>query len=205
MVNTHEIEQKFKKHFSYSGVITHVDPVTGQIDVDGYVGLQHKMTRLPVQFGNVTHTFSCSDSKLKTLVGAPSHVRGAFDCANNQLTTLQHAPEYVGRDFLCAHNKLTNLIGAPDQVGVDFNCHSNPLTSLEGAPKIIPGWFHVSYTPTLPLLRTLVARQGVVLHDAPREVKQILNDPAHMGKGKASAIKAAAELVRSGFKGNARW
>ena len=209
MVDVKQIEAKFRKYFNHSGVVTHIDPETGLIDVDGYVTLKRMVTRLPVSFGSITGSFTCSDSKLTTLKGAPSHVGGVFDCSNNALTSLVYAPEYVGRDFICARNQLTNLKGAPEQVGVDFNCSRNPLTSLEGASNVIPAWFVVSYSPDLPLLRTLVAKQGVWLDwvwgSAPDEVKHILNDPEFKGKGKAGAIKCAIALMRAGYKANAKW
>jgi len=205
MVDVKQIESTFHKHFGHTGVITHIDPETGHIDVDGDVYLKRKVSRLPVNFAHVTGSFVCADSKLKTLAGAPHSVRGVFDCSNNSLTSLVGAPEYVGRDFLCAYNKLTNLVGAPDEVGVDFNCHNNPLVSLEGAPDVIPAWFHVSYSVTLPLLRTLVARQGVWLYDGPREIEHILADPKFKGKGKQGAIKCAIELIKAGYRENAKW
>jgi hypothetical protein len=205
MVDVAQIEQLFKKHFRHTGVVTHIDPTTGKVDVDGFVVLRSKLKQLPVQFEHVTDTFDCSDNKLTTLMGAPQSVRGRFVCDSNQLTSLAHAPEYVGRDFICNRNQLTNLVGAPEEVGVDFNCHSNPLTSLEGAPSVIPGMFWVSYSATLPLLRTLVAQAGVACINAPPEVEQILNDPEFKGKGRAGAIKCALALIKAGYRENARW
>lgn len=205
MVDVKQIEATFHKYFSHSGVITHIDPETGQIDVDGTVSLKRKVSRLPVKFAHVTGSFVCADSKLTTLQGTPHSVRGVFDCSNNSLTSLVGAPEYVGRDFLCAYNKLSNLVGAPDEVGVDFNCHNNPLTSLEGAPSVIPGMFWVSYSAHLPLLRTLVAQAGVACINAPPEVEQILNDPEFKGKGRAGAIKCALALIKAGYRENAKW
>jgi hypothetical protein len=208
MVDVKQIEAKFHKYFKHSGVVTHIDPETGMIDVDGYVSLKRMVTRLPVSFGSITGSFTCSNSKLTTLEGAPSHVGGVFDCSMNALTSLAHAPEYVGRDFYCGKNKLSNLKGAPEEVGVDFNCNLNPLVSLEGAPNVIPAWFVVSYSPDLPLLRTLVAKQGVWLDwgfKPHNEVQDILKDPEFKGKGKQGAIKCALALIKAGYKENARW
>jgi hypothetical protein len=221
MVDVKQIEATFHKYFSLSGVITLIDPHTGLIDVDGDVYLKRKVSRLPVRFAHVTGSFVCSDSKLTTLAGAPHSVRGVFDCSNNVLTSLVGAPEYAGRDFKCAYNKLTNLKGAPDEVGVDFNCVGNPLVSLEGAPSHVKTWFVVSYSPDLPLLRTLVAKSGVWLDwgfKPHNEVQDILRDPEFKGKGRAGAIKCAFALILAGktiqkqqglsenpFKENARW
>lgn len=208
MVDVKQIEARFHKYFRLSGVITHIDPDTGKIDVDGGVTLTRKVTRLPVSFENVTKWFDCSDSKLTTLQGAPSHVGDSFDCSYNALTSLEYAPEYVGRGFFCGHNKLVNLKGAPNSVDGDFNCSSNPLESLEGAPTHVKIQFVVSYAPDLPLLRVLNAKKGVWLDwgtEPQPEVEEILNDPEFMGKGKAGAIKCAIALMRAGYKANARW
>lgn len=208
MVDVKLIEAKFHKYFTHSGVITRIDPETGLIDVDGYVILKRKVTRLPVGFENVSQDFICADNKLTTLQGAPSHVGGAFDCSHNMLTSLAHAPEYVGLHFSCAYNKLTNLKGAPAAVDGDFNCHRNPLESLDGAPTHVRAMFIVSYAPDLPLLRVLNAQQGVWLDWglAPEsELERILNDPEFKGKGKTGAIKCAITLIKAGYKENARW
>lgn len=205
MVDAAQVKKSFEKHFRYTGVITGIDPESGEIDVDGYVTLNSALKKLPVSFAHVTKGFTCSDSMLTTLKGAPYSVRGGFDCTSNKLKSLQYAPEFVGRDFWCGYNQLTNLIGAPNEVGTDFICHGNPLTSLEGAPSVIPGWFRLTYSPSLPLLRTLVAKQGVMFWDAPEKVTQILNDPEFKGKGRSGAIKAAIHLIRAGYKENARW
>jgi hypothetical protein len=208
MVDVNQIEQKLNKYFRVSGVITHIDPDTGKIDVDGGVTLTRKVTRLPVSFANVSKWFDCSDNKLTTLQGAPSHVGDYFDCSENALTSLMHAPEYVGRGFSCGHNKLVNLKGAPDSVDGDFICVSNPLESLEGAPTHVRIQFIVSYTPDLPLLRVLNARKGVWLDwglEPQQDVERILNDPEFQGKGKVGAIKCAIALIKAGYKGNARW
>jgi hypothetical protein len=208
MVDVKQIATTFHKYFSHSGVVTHIDPETGLIDVDGYVILKRQVSRLPVSFGNVSGDFICGDSKLTTLKGAPSHVRGGFVCSHNMLTSLTHAPEYVGADFKCAYNKLTNLKGAPDSVGTDFNCALNPLENLEGAPSHVNGAFIVSYAPDLPLLRVLNARQGVWLDwglKPHQEVEHILNDDEFKGKGKVGAIRCAIALIKAGYKANARW
>jgi len=38
---------------------------------------------------------------------------------------------------------------------------------------------------------------------APKQVSTIMNN--HAGQGKPGAIKAAVELIRAGYKENARW
>ena len=114
----------------------------GLLDVNGSVHLVNKkLTRLPLDFGNVTGSFLCSYNKLSSLEGAPKQVGGSFYCNNNQLNSLQGAPSYVGRDFDCSNNQLITLEGAPIEVGGDFSCQHNQLDSLEGAPKQVGGDF----------------------------------------------------------------
>jgi hypothetical protein len=219
------------RHFDVDGSFT-IDPVTGVVDVKGhmimksYAAQSPTFSQLPVQFGHVTGDFWCEFKDLTTLMGAPDHVGGSFRCEGNDLTTLEGAPTHVGGRFKCSTNKLvslkggpktvlgtfdceanllTNLIGAPEHVGQDFACPDNPLKSLQGAPDQINDQMILEYSPGLPVLRTLVAKRGCLLLNAPAEIRHILNDVKFKGQGKAAAIACAAELVRAGFKGNARW
>jgi len=72
-----------------------------------------------------------------------TEVSGNFLCEYNQLTTLEGAPTKVGRDFYCSHNQLTSLVGAPTKVGMDFYCLNNPLKSVEGKPEFIGGELYI--------------------------------------------------------------
>jgi len=180
---TQQIEQLLTKHFTITGSHT-IDPVTHQVHVKGHVIMDSDLSQLPVQFGRVTGYFDCSHCKLKTLSGAPVHVGGSFMCDHNLLKNLHHAPVHVGGSFMCAHNPLQSLTGAPDHVGDTFV---------------------ITYSSHLPLLRVLVAHMGVSLEQGPTPLKAILNDPAHVGKGKAVAVPVTVKLIRAGFKGNARW
>ena len=83
--------------------------------------------------------FSCSQNKLKNLVGSPKKVIGRFDCHNNNLTSLEGAPEYVGGNFVCFSNNLTSLEGAPKYVGGNFDCRHNKLTTLDHLPENFNG------------------------------------------------------------------
>jgi hypothetical protein len=40
-------------------------------------------------------------------------------------------------------------------------------------------------------------------YDAPQPVSDIIHK--YLGQGKAGALKAAAELIKAGYKDNARW
>jgi len=174
---------------SYFFVYGHaqIDPHTGHVSVLGVGGhmvlkQSEPISELPVTFDRVEGDFHCNGSMLTTLQGAPVHVGGYFDCSDNQLKDLVGAPTHVGKHFYCMGNPLTQLMGAPDHVGNKF-------------------W--LDYEPELPMLRTLTARQGVKLYRAPGTISEILN--THAGTGKSGAIKCAIELIKAGFKGNARW
>ena len=224
MADKTDIQDKLRKFFSIQGKAK--IRTSGVVDVEGNVRLTSLWPKMPVQFGTVTGFFLCSDKNLTTLAGCPQHVGDNFDCSsnmltslefapvtvgkgfrcsNNQLTSLAHAPSYVPGTFNCDNNLLINLQHAPHTVGLDMTCYHNPLTSLEGAPEQVVRTWWISYDDHLPLLRTLSAQevQFLQLTDKTEQVAAILNK--HMGQGKAGAIKAAVELVKAGFRENAKW
>lgn len=182
MVNVKHINALLKKAFWISGQAT-INPETGVVDVDGpqvnYIGKAY--TQLPVQFGRVTGDFDLSYSKLTSLKGCPSCVGGNFYFAHSPITSLEFAPAYVGKDFNC----------------IDVN-----ISSLSGAPETVEGIFSVEYKHNLPLLRLLNYPKPRIWH-VPSMVYEIMN--AHMHTGKAGVLKCAAELIKAGYKDNARW
>ena len=147
----------------------------------------------------------CSNNRLGSLRGAPTSVKGEFTCFRNLLKDLTYAPTSVGGSFRCGWNQLTSLQGAPNHVGGHFDCANNPLTDLIHLPDQIPGKIVLTYNTHLPLLRCLVAHEGVRSLEAPPKVMDILNDPKYMGKGKAASLACAALLIRAGYRDNARW
>lgn len=190
-MNVTDIETRLKKRFRITGTYK-IDPVTGVVDVTGDVSLIRQVKQLGVTFGKVSGDFVCSRKMLETLVGSPKKVGERYYCSGNLLTSLLGAPEHVGTDFYCVGN--------------------NQLTSLEGLPETLKGVFFVSWNPKLPLLRSLVAKEIALRGDLSFinakygemfQVQGILNKYA--GEGKVGAIKAAAELIKAGYKENARW
>ena len=99
--------------------------IDGVYNVDGHVGLIKNFNKLPVKFGIVTGSFSCSRNKLTSLEGCPTKVGGCFYCYNNKLTSLEFSPIYVGGDFCCDENKLSSLEGCPISIGGNFLCEYN--------------------------------------------------------------------------------
>ena len=172
-----------KRNFRTTGEITIDDE--GLVSCKGNVELKQELKheRLPVSFDRIYGYFWCSHNQLETLAGTPRWVRGNFTCTSNQLTTLEGSLNSVGGDFWCFNN--------------------SSLRSLEGLPDI-SGTLFLSYSPTLPLLRCLLAQQVEFEPSLPdKTVENILNKYA--GQGRAGAIDCKRELVSAGFEENARW
>lgn len=182
--------------------------------------------KLPVQFGEVQGDFLISSMHLHTLAGAPTRVEGLFNCSKNRLTSLQHAPTSC-KYLDCSHNELTNFLHVP-QVSHTITCNNNLLTTLKDCPaaldvfaaynpfesmKHTPGHIElltITWRPTLPLLGVLAVHHVEIFDPDTGEylddLSSILN--GHMGNGvihKAAMLKCAAELIRAGYKENARW
>jgi hypothetical protein len=204
MVDANQIKKRVWNYFTISGEDREVHVESdGKVHVYGDVKLVRAQVRqLPISFGTVSGNFRCDFSDLTSLVGAPRNVRGHFICSNGELTSLEGAPKHVDGDFICKHNKLTSLVGAPKHVGGTFDCEYNPLTSWEGAPEHVGDEFWCTWNPALPVLR-LFTYAHFHMEDAPQPVSDIMHK--YTGQGKPGAIKAAAELIRAGYKGNARW
>ena len=207
----------------------------GTVNVQGDVIYKTSINRIRVQFGTVTGNFDRSlytrqNPRLTTLTGFPRRVGGSVSMARSQIKDLSHAPNQVGGSFYAYHcNNLRSLHGAPRWVGGSFMAYNCQLTSLLGAPLVVKGQFSVENNPlenydhmpegckrvilpynrNAPILRLLVYPEvhfvwggGVTLgrHDVVNEIMK-----KYAGQGKSGAIKAAAELIRAGYKENARW
>lgn len=215
MVDVDQIQELLSTHFKLESFGSkgdgsfHIDATSGKVSVQGSVTLRSlKVSQLPVKFHKVMGHFKCQNNTLTTLAGAPDYVGSWFECSNNRLTSLAHGPQHVGGSYVATSNLLTNLLGAPTKVGMSFFCRNNPLISLTGAPEQIAidkdfvHKFECDYHAQLPLLR-LLNYETISLLRAPRPVNVILK--RYLGQGKQGAIKCAAELVKAGYKDNARW
>ena len=200
MVDVTTIHELLNEYFDVVGEVL-VDPDTGVVHVQGHVKLIKRTTQLPVQFGTVYGNFSCSESRLETLAGAPQTVGIDFACGNNRLTTLVGGPRSVGGAYYASNNQLTSLVGAATHVGRSLQINTNPLKSLDGMPVVVKGRIWLDYDRDLPLLRLLEFDD--MLSYAPDPVRVILTKYA--GQGKPGAIKAAGELIKAGYKANAKW
>lgn len=181
MVDTDQIVKQLHEYFYVPEHV--IDPISGHVSTHAGPCISWRPTssgHLPVTFENAGY-FDCGNMNLKTLKGAPHTVANNFVCSQNSLQDLQHAPQFVGQDF---------------------DCRQNPLISLEGLPKHVGRHVWVTYSPFLPLLR-LCDHASVIIEQASRDIKSIMEKYA--GTGRSGALLAAAELIRAGYRENARW
>ena len=104
----------------------------GLVDVDGDVYLcNKKLTKLPLNFGEIKGYFTCINNKLTTLKGCPVRVDGDFDCGYNKLTKLDYLPEFIGGDFYCGCNSLRTFTNLEKcwLVG-EIICWDNPIYEI---------------------------------------------------------------------------
>ena len=175
MVDKAEILKTLKINFDINGDITIADD--GRVSVTSGVELRGNHSHLPVQFDIVGGNFDCGYADLQSLKGSPTKVGGAFGCSNNQLLSLEGGPDWVGHNFVCV---------------------GNPLESLKGFPSYIGRIFFCNYDPSLPLLRTLVAKDGVYFQNKrkypfAKKIQDVLNQFA--GQGKAGVLKCSHALL----------
>jgi len=185
------VRQLLKKYFKTTGKIT-VDS-NGLVSCDGNVELKDDIivNNLPVKF---------------------LHVGGYFLCNNNKLISLEGSPQIVGGGFYCNNDQLTSLKGGPRSVGGIYICGQNPLVTLEGLPDHISERLYITYSPTLPLMRSLIASNIHLYGDSSElevQIQDVLNKYA--GRGKAGMMACSSELLTLGKKlgvdlrQNARW
>lgn len=192
MVDAQSIIDTYRKYFDSPGFVTpknrlRVNPETGKITVldNVFLWTSPPDRKLPVEFAKVNFSLQIQNRGLDSLEGCPTS---------------------VGQHFYCSQNRLTNLIGGPEVVGRDYFAYLNPLESLEGLATEIGGTLMLSYSPTLPLLRALVAKKILFdqwTHTDVTPPTEILNKYA--GQGKRATHLCAKELVANGYEANAKW
>ena len=126
------IVEKVKRPENY-GIRKYKFNDDGTLDVFENVNLGYTfLNELPFKFGKVDGNFSCFNSRLVTLEGAPKIVNGNFDCYGNNLENLEGGPEEVKDNYDCSNNSLRNLHGCSNVIGKSFYCDYNKLETLEG-------------------------------------------------------------------------
>lgn len=174
----------------------HIDPATGVVDVYGTVILRNPNhtqlhSPLPVKFGHVRRNFNISFSKqydLLNLINFPHTVDGDFRVGAPNLISLEGAPRYVHGVCALFSDSLKSLEHLPDTYGklrLHYTPHLHMLRLVDEGPV---GWM---YSAMYGGIAGGMVATGII--------------EQYRSKGKAGALKAAAELIRAGFKENARW
>jgi hypothetical protein len=165
-----------------------------RVGPDGHINVNGSCTliagpykQLPVRFSLVTAGFACN-------------ARG--------LTTLEGCPETVGLTFMSRSNPITNLVGGPTHVGASYNVLHCPLESLEGLPREVGRNLLLPWRPHLGYLRAIMVEklERIVIqdlnHEAQTQLEDILN--RYRSRGVNGVMPCAAELIKAGYRENAR-
>ena len=161
-----------------------------------------KLSALPVTFRHIEGTAKLRGLGLTTLKGLPDHIQGNLDVSLNNLHTLLHAPRRVEGDFNCSNNIISTLQHGPEYVAGAYMATECGLTELTGMASHIGEFVLVNYNKHMGMLRCLVA-DTILVDFAPHPLRDILDK--YKGQGRTGAIKCAVELIRAGYKENARW
>lgn len=192
-----------------------VDDETHAVNVKAHEILLKVKKRIPIKMGRVQGKFSCHSCELETLENAPILVTDSFSCYDNLLESLAGGPQSVGSQSMG---------------GGTYSCHGNFLKNFEGAPQHFSGYFvgtkqlgtglqsvdglptqarlvDITYQSNLPMLKLInqkrVNVRSAIIGDVMYDLTDIIAD--HAGEGKAGALKAAVQMVKAGYKGNAKW
>ena len=224
---------KYGRYFQRGGRIDSInvevdDDLT--VSVRAPFALTGKWKKLPVHFRNATDAFDirerglvslegspqscmrfyCQKNPLTSLKGCPTDVVDVFNCSGCKLTSLMGAPRLLNQPnwFSAMDNQLTDLRGLPSEIW-NLDVSYNPLMSLEGLPTKCQS-ITFTYNEHLPLLRLLLVQDLEKLdmmtgHGFSAELQKLTELLLkYAGKGWAAIVPCAREMVRLGFKENAR-
>jgi hypothetical protein len=191
-VNKKETERLFTEYFDLSPECTIKVNDNGSVDVDGSCWIKEikrHIKKLPIKFNEVSRNFNCD---------------------NGNLTTLAGSPKIIGGSFTCTGNKVHSLFGGPDYVNGHYICSNVPLQSLDGFPIKLGGKFECDWYLDLPLLKTLMAGDGVTIYikgGIVHPITKILNSckEKNPDSWRKAVVDAKFALITAGFEGNAKW
>jgi hypothetical protein len=123
------------------------------------------------------------NQKLTELPVTFGRVEGNLDASRQNIKTLKNFPQVITGNLYTEDNRNLRQF---------YDCNIQE----------IQGVWYTDYKESQHLLKMLVARK-IQLTDAPKEVTQIMN--VHAGKGRTGMLRATVELIKAGFKENARW
>ena len=94
-----------------------------------------------------------------------------------------------------------------------FSSYWRGLKNLKGVPTHIGDSITITYYPGMPVLRCLAAERQISLQATVSKhpgysterynINKILDK--YVGRGRVGALACAAELIRAGYRENARW
>ena len=134
------------------------------------------------KFGKIDGNFICSNTKIKSLEGAPEVVDGSFDCSHcDDLVSLKGAPEQCEK-FVCSYcPKLTNLKGISKKINYGIWCNEcENLKSIDDISSDFKGVLYITSVDGFDLSRfkgkvdiysktKIIQRDGKIL--IPKNVK----------------------------------
>ena len=137
-------------------------------------------------------------------------VHGDFWCESD-ITSLHNSPTVVtGMYNIRKVTQLANMVGGPRAVDY-FSIMEGEIASLEGLPQRIngEGGLSLPYVPNLGILRVLLVQnlQDFSMHEgATGEIDETLGNimARYLRKGWAAMVPCARELIRAGFRENAK-
>jgi hypothetical protein len=201
-----------KQHFKLTKLTeVSVDATTQAINITAEAVELTARGHIPMKLGRVEGDFYCISCELTSLENAPHTVTGSFWCVNNNLTTLKGGPQHVeGAWYGCGINPLTNFEGAPADFTGSFSYLNQGskkqyhLENVDGLPVHCRA-VELSYQKDLPMLKLINHEPHVFTetYDGVHPIEGILMK--YRNQGKAGALKAAMEMIRAGYKDNARW
>lgn len=191
-----------------------VDEDTHAVNVKAHEIRLKVKKRIPIKMGTVIGRFFCDKCELDSLQNAPHTVTDNFSCHSNYLSSLVGGPQSVGSHsmgggtYSCSYNFLKNFEGAP----IDFTGYfvgvgqmGEGFTSVDGLP-LEARQVDITYREQLPMLKLLNQKSVHVRQNLTADLHPITDIiEKYAGQGKPGAIKAAAEMIKAGFKDNARW
>lgn len=173
------IAQLCKQHFDLKPSVIEIEDGVVNVPKASVIRLG-PMRQLPVRFG---------------------YVHGMFEIGGTGLKTLEGCPHTVGGGFYCRMTDIVGLAGGPREVAGNYWVQENPgLVSLDGAPESC-GNLQLTYNPLLRVL-PLLRYDDFYIQKAPDQLKEIMFK--YKGQGNKGVLKCAAELIKAGFRDNAR-
>ncbi len=100
---------RVQNSINFSGRILNKIPVRFG-DANGFHAIGCGLTSLVNSPKRLSHSFNCSDNKLKNLVGGPIHVQQVYDCSNNPLESFDGFPNKVAK-FKLDNCNIKSLVG----------------------------------------------------------------------------------------------